>query len=131
MKKVYIALSCALCIATGALYSMDPAYKKILQGKGGSELVSKTFIEAAQQGNLAQIKEAIEELGVNINYQSPSDGNTALMEAVKNRHPEVIDYLLGQEAAVDIKNNTGKSALDVAVENQDQAMVNKLLDAAE
>ena len=131
MKKVYIALIFTLYMVTGAIYSMDPAYKKVLRGKGGSQLMSITLIRAAGEGGLEVVKEMIEDMGVNIDYKNLANGNTALIEAVANKHPQIVDYLLKHGADVNITNNTGKSALDYAIANQDQAMVNKILGAAE
>lgn len=131
MKKLYVVLSIALCMAASVtVYSMDPIYKKMLQKKGASNFFEISLIRAAQQGDLENIKELINELGTSIDFQSMADGNTALIEAVINNRPQVVDYLIKNGADVSLTNNNGKSALDYALENNDQAMANRILDAA-
>ena len=57
-----------------------------------------------------------------------SDGNTALMFAVKSGKKEAVEYLLKQKATVDHVNNLGLTPLHLAVRKNSQDMVRVLLE---
>ena len=53
-------------------------------------------------------------------------GNTALMHAAQNDFVEIGQILLDNKADINIKNNKGKTALDIAKENGRKNFVNLL-----
>ena len=71
---------------------------------------------AASEGNIA-IADALLSRGAAVDIQSDS-GETALMLAVRQGHMEMVKKLLIEaEANVNLKNNGGKTALTIALEN--------------
>jgi len=71
------------------------------------------FLKAAEQGKISALKKTIKQ-GVDVNERS-QEGNTALILAAANNHPEVIQLLLSNPAIdVNMQNNAGKTALILA-----------------
>ncbi|KTC94322.1 ankyrin repeat domain-containing protein [Legionella erythra] len=54
-------------------------------------------------------------------------GKTALIEAVKNRHRRIIDYLLSKKVDLNRQDSSKNTALSYALANNDQPVTNQLL----
>ena len=70
-------------------------------------------MEASYEGHLKVIKYLIENGKVNVNSKD-DDGWTALMRASWRGYSEILQYLIEIGADINIKNNDGKTALDLA-----------------
>jgi ankyrin repeat protein len=81
---------------------------------------------AAHSGHVKAIETALAFSKVN---EKSANGWTALMWATQNGHKEAVEALLTAGAKVDIKNNDGKTALDIAIANK-QAEIKGLLENA-
>ncbi len=69
------------------------------------------FIDAAEKGNINAVKDFLD-AGVNINAQDDIVvGRTALREAAKNGHKEVVSLLLARGANVNVQDEYGNTAL--------------------
>lgn len=63
--------------------------------------MSIEFINAAQFGDLEKVRALLAQPGINIDDKDQF-GFTALMNAISNNHPEVVDYLIEKGADVNI-----------------------------
>lgn len=79
---------------------------------------------AAKNNNKLMVKYLIEDLNVNIDVIDPTYGNSSLIWVVKNNCYNVVKYLLDNGANLDIKNNNGKTALDIAIEKNNIDILN-------
>ena len=70
-------------------------------------------MEASYEGHLKVIKYLIENGKVNVNSKD-DDGWTALMRASWRGYSEIVKYLVEKGADINIKNNDGKTTLDLA-----------------
>ena len=66
--------------------------------------------------------------GAEIDYQTVDDGYSALMKAVENGNLEAVRYLTRHGAQVDLKNNRGKSTLEVGCEKGNVEVIEALLE---
>ena len=71
------------------------------------------LIEAAMQGNIAAVRDALEK-GTDINIKSNDSGRTALMHASFNGHTETVKLLIEKGAGVHARTHSGKTALTLA-----------------
>lgn len=85
------------------------------------------FFRDVEQGNMRRVQNHVDELDVDVEEATTKYGNTALHIAVKYQHPELVEYLWDEGAAVDAQNGQGQTAMHLAVLNGDSAMVNRLL----
>ena len=69
-------------------------------------------MEASYEGHLKVIKYFIENGKVNVNAKD-DDGWTALMRASWRGYSEIVKYLVKNGSDINIKNNDGKTALDL------------------
>lgn len=81
---------------------------------------------AAQSNNLMMVEYLINFMNVDINMQDNICKNTALMWAVKFNCYNVVKYLVDKNASLNILNNDNKSAIDIALENNNEDII-KLL----
>ncbi len=86
------------------------------------------LIGGAKEGSLAKVQVAIENLVADINMQD-ENGNTALMIAAKNNHPEIVGYLLGKGANLFIRNKADWDAYTLAV-NAGNVVIKTFLESA-
>ena len=105
MKKnssIAFVLMCLLMVcATG--YSQQP-------------LVYETIQEAAEQGNLADVKRHLQR-GADVNAKD-NDGYTPLMAAAINGNPDVVKVLMEKGADVNARAEDGNTALELAKVNR-------------
>ena len=66
------------------------------------------------------------ERGADLNIQRKMDGNSALHFAVIKQYPEIVDLLLIGGADPSLKNNDGRTPLDIARENESGEIIHKL-----
>ena len=79
---------------------------------------SGNLIEAAEQGDLPRVK-ALLNAKADVNAKKSDDGVTALMLAAQDGHKEVVQGLLNAKADVNAKENNGKTALQIAIEENE------------
>ena len=89
---------------------------------------SEVLAFAARSGNAAVVKEQLSK-GVEINKKM-SNENTALHEAVLGHNEEIVRMLVKEGADLRITNGSGKLALDLARESDQQSMLLLLQNAA-
>jgi len=68
--------------------------------------------------------------GANVNYQRQLDGFCALHFSAQKRDADMIDILLNAGADTSLKNDDGKTPLDIAIANGATDVVNKLKPSA-
>lgn len=91
--------------------------KKLSRKMRGGNGMTPLMI-AATKTNLEEIKKLIEDGNVNIDDQDDK-GMTALMHAISSEICfDCIEYLINKGANRTIKNNNGKTALDIAIEGR-------------
>jgi uncharacterized protein len=86
------------------------------------------LMEAARRGNLATVR-ALLSAGANPNAQEANGGQTALMWAVAERHPAVIEELVRGGAGVQPGSKTGFTALMFAAQQGDANAIRILIGA--
>lgn len=96
--------------------------------KNGQEL-----IDAAIKGDLEKIKQLLNDKNnnVDINYQDPKHGSTAILYAAQNGHLNVVQYLLEKDhpkADIKIVSNSKDSIFKFAVESGNLDLVKYLLE---
>ena len=72
------------------------------------------LVDSAEKGDLAKIKQLVEQQGVDVNAKDSSTGGTALMYASYSGHLEIVKYLISKGADVNAKSDNGSTALIVA-----------------
>jgi len=77
------------------------------QGESPLDLAIKEYEDLA----LAQL---LIQKGADINRQDEEDGSTLLMWAVENNKPEMVSFLLNNNANTNLEDNFGETALDIA-----------------
>ena len=77
----------------------------------GSALLHLAIVNGDLESTEAELKK-----GVDINWKSLLEGNTALHVAVSEKQNELLKFLLEKGADASLKNNEGKTPLDVAKE---------------
>ena len=104
-------------------------FAKYLIDKGASiennNLGNLIFI-ASRANNLMMVKYLIESMNVDMNMQDKVCENTPLMWAVKYDCYNVVKYLIDNNANLEIKNNENKTAVDIALENNNEAIIELL-----
>ncbi|KAG9402657.1 hypothetical protein AC1031_007265 [Aphanomyces cochlioides] len=56
---------------------------------------------------------------LNVNYQTPECGNTALLIAVRENHPKIVESLLEHpEIDISLENKEGLTAMDLAIQKE-------------
>ncbi|XP_055299602.1 serine/threonine-protein phosphatase 6 regulatory ankyrin repeat subunit B-like isoform X2 [Sitodiplosis mosellana] len=74
------------------------------------------FIDAAIAGNLNDVRDLIDNHGVDVNFQdNEKGGKGALHHASVWDHDEIIDFLIELRVDVNLKNKKGRSPLHLAV----------------
>ena len=71
------------------------------------------LFEIVKTGTPQEVQAAIDK-GAEVNVRDPSYGATALMLAAHNQNPDVIITLLKSGADANVRDNSGKTALDNA-----------------
>ncbi len=74
---------------------------------------------AAYYGHLSLVNLLIDKAVPNINDQNPLTGCTALMEAIKSGHVEIVQLFLSKNIELSLRNNNGQTALDIAIKALD------------
>ena len=87
------------------------------------------LLRAARAGNADTVKSLLTSPNVNVNGVD-ADGNTALIEAARFGHDDVVAALLIAKADVNAKNRDGKTALMLASEGGHDEAVRLLTQAS-
>lgn len=107
--------------------SMELIKEQLKKKKGGGEEEDEAAAAAAAaaaanaekfvKGSLKTIQKMLEENIVNINVQDRRGrGDTALIWHTRRGNANVVDYLLKKKAKVNIRNDEGQTAMDVAIQ---------------
>ncbi|MDX1837896.1 hypothetical protein DIZ81_08675 [Legionella taurinensis] len=87
------------------------------------DVVNHLLVVAAANGQLHTVKYLLEEARA----ISAPGGTTALIEAVKNGHGPVVDYLLSQNVAINQQDSLKNTALSYAITRHDKGTAKRLL----
>jgi hypothetical protein len=88
--------------------------------------VSEAILKASKAGNLAHV-EAWLRTGVNINYRGQHVQTSALMEAARYGHPDLIKFLVTQGAYLAAEDRYGNSPMRWAAKNNDRMTADLLV----
>lgn len=91
---------------------------------------NEKMLFAAAAGQLATVREMLEEYGADVNAMQDSTGNSALMLAARENHPQLMQYLLLNGANANRRDHTGGTALFSAANNGFLEATNILLEAS-
>lgn len=89
---------------------------------------TEALLRAARSGNADTVKTLLASSNVDVNGVD-ADGNTALIEAARFGHDDVVAALLIARADVDAENKAGKTALQLASEGGHDETVRLLTQA--
>ncbi len=89
-------------------------------------MYNKKFFEAASAGNLEKVKESLSFHDIDI---TDHDGDTALIHASAHGQLEIVRFLIGRGANVNLVNKNGFTALIDSVANNRVAIVKILLES--
>lgn len=89
---------------------------------------TEALLRAARSGNADTVKTLLASSNVDVNGVD-ADGNTALIEAARFGHDDVVSALLIARADVNAKNKAGKTALQLASEGGHDETVRLLTQA--
>lgn len=93
---------------------------------------SKKLLDAADNGDLEAVKQAIEN-GADINYKTTgwstefAKGTPALIIASYYNHSEIVEYLIAHEADINAKNEHDFSALTIAARKNHYSLAEMLI----
>lgn len=106
---------------------------QLLTESGAEVDRSGAVIVAAREGNLEALTWLVEKAGADVNimdgtifFMTTARKQTALHAAVLNGHENVVRYLLENGADISARDSDGKTALDVAVDLDQQNMISLL-----
>ncbi|QVK19400.1 ankyrin repeat domain-containing protein [Mycoplasmatota bacterium] len=83
------------------------------------------IFKAAATNNVLVVEYLVEHNLADINFQN-SFGYTSLMFASRTNCKETIEYLLQNDANIELKNEDGETALDIAIARNNQEIVSLL-----
>ncbi len=119
--------------------SMKEIEKLMMKKKGGGsngedeDEAAAAAAEAAANakkfiyGSLSTIKKMLDADIVDINVQDhDGEGDTALIRNTRKGNANVVDYLLRQKAKVNIRNDEGQTAMDVAIQVEQKKCIELL-----
>jgi ankyrin repeat protein len=89
----------------------------------------ETVLMTAARTGTVGVVQALLDRGAAINAPEPNHGQTALMWAAAEKHPDITRELLARGAAPDLRSRTGFSALMFAAQQGDVASARLLLEA--
>lgn len=98
-----------------------------LVGCGPKPPVYKTIYEAAAAGDLADVKQHVQN-GSDVNARA-DDGTTALMLTTLGNNPELVRYLISKGARLDARTDSGFTALSLAVKLGNLEIVKILIES--
>lgn len=76
------------------------------------QLANAAFLQSAKQGNLANVKRALEECMADIDIQKPTSGDTALHLACEYPSPDIVEVLLKHHCSVHLVNNNQQKPIE-------------------
>lgn len=80
------------------------------------DALGEKIVYQALWGNLESVRSLVDNNHELIDYQAKIDGFTPLIAAAWNRQVDVVVYLLGQQADVNVQDFSGKTALHYAAQ---------------
>ena len=99
----------------------DPAESLQAMENSPSELWE--LHRAAAAGDVARVKQLVDEHPGRINDQDPRSGFTALHEAARRGHADVVQALIGAGAAARLRDKDDMTAVDVAIQEHHTEVV--------
>ena len=124
-RNALFVISCGLGLQTLALELLSTFSESQVRDLSGISLLL-----AAQEGHSAIVALLLEQDGIDVNQQNPSNGTFALLMAAQNGHTEIVASLLEQDG-IDVNQqnpNSGTFALLQAAQNGHAAIVALLLE---
>jgi len=91
--------------------------------------VTHQFIDAVKDNKKARVTKLLEQKPFLNAFDTLRHGTTALMEAAKNGHAELVKLLIKAGCSLDVRNDEGITALYLAVQEEKEACVRTLLEA--
>ena len=91
---------------------------------------NEKMLFAAAAGQIATVREMLEEYGADVNAMQDSTGNSALMLAARENRVKLMEYLLTKGANVNRRDHTGGTALFSSANNGFLDATNILLKAS-
>lgn len=101
----------------------------LLLSKGAKIYLKSSAIVSACQGGQAEIIKHMIKIGADVNFKSETNGDTALITAVRINRLDIANTLFKAGANINLKNKRRQSALHIAVANNAVNMVKFLLSA--
>ncbi|CAD8135789.1 unnamed protein product [Paramecium octaurelia] len=83
---------------------------------------NEQFLTYAQKGSMEEMKRAMVQGNVDVNYQD-KEGNTAMFYAIMHNHLEVVRYLIQNDASLEVYNAQGSGPLHLAAEKMNKEIV--------
>ncbi|CAD8077121.1 unnamed protein product [Paramecium sonneborni] len=83
---------------------------------------NEQFLASAQKGSMEEIKRAIVQGNIDINYQD-REGNTALFWAIMHNQLEIVRFLIQNDASLEVYNLQGSGPLHLAAEKMNKEIV--------
>ena len=121
MKLFSLFCICCLMCFHNFLFSQTGSWAKYDNKMKGDALVRES-----DGGYLNEVKSIVAG-GGNVNWQLELTGLTPLLAASGGGHLEVVKFLLDNGAVLDLKNNAGKTALDIAKQRENKTVYEYLL----
>lgn len=113
-------------IAIGDIKTISKYLEEGININSVSEHGHQALMLAAHQGHVEIIKLLIDK-GANINGKHKISGNTALIGAVFQGNKDIVKLLIEAKVDINLKNNDGKSALDMAKLQGNMEIINLLV----
>jgi len=92
-------------------------------------LCGNCYYQESRINTMKEIAMLLKQAGADIDAIDPNDDYSSLMYSVKNNQPELTKILIDAGANINLKNRHGKSALLLAIENENITIINMLIGA--
>jgi ankyrin repeat protein len=115
-------------VAIGDLISVEKYLEEGYNVNTINKQGHQAFMIAAHQGNIEMAKLLIKYKS-DINAQHKVSGNTALIAAIDQGQNDMVKFLIDCKVNLNVKNNSGKSALEMALDKGNNYIVELLKNA--
>jgi hypothetical protein len=79
-----------------------------------AQTLEENLFKAVREGNVIDA-EIYLDMGADVNYREPENGDTVVMIAIRNCHYDVLQVLLREDIDLDIANKNGETAMNMVV----------------
>lgn len=125
-KSIFTVIISTLCAINTFSWGMDKSRQETFEER----LKTYCFIQAIETGNLAKVKQSIEEDKIDINADVTSIHGSYLMLAVNKRHQDIVECLIQAGANINAINKWGETPLIVASRSDKYADIAHVLISA-